>query len=234
MKSMIDHRRVFVVLSSLVASMSVSTGVLMMLEGKPITSATVQSYLLSALTPIHQDINSLVTHTNSPLQTSRWNYIIIYQSGNMSGDAADLMAGRLRGGVSGSGNPENVVPGANFHFVVDNNVNGDQNPDGFIEVGSVWKNQEATAPDCSWPYYHNHTSPQPYTNAIGVCLVGNVDSSLFSEAQMSSTLALVKTLQNKFNIPDSQVICQWAIRPGSNISPNQESFSASFSDLLKQ
>src|SRR5271155_2234419 len=170
-KPAVDHRRVFFVLSSLVASLSFSAIVLMMLEGKPVTSAIVQKYVLSAFTPA-QDVGTLVSGTSNPLQASRWNYIIVYQSGSMSGDAADLAAGHLRGGAGGS---EIAVPGVHFHFVVDADANNAQNPDGFIEVGSAWKNQESTSPISSWPYIHFHTSSSPYPSTVGICLIGNLD-----------------------------------------------------------
>lgn len=211
-KKPVSQKRVAVVLTSLVATLTLSAGLLLIVEGAPLT-ATPQ--MLG---------RPQVAETQVPLQVGAWNYIIVYESGTLAGDAASLAEGRTQGGPS---LPSAARPGANFHFVVD----GARGVDGELRVGSAWLRQESGAPYAGWPdvsYYHY----SPYNNAVGICLVGEVsrDGQVRPGASQASTATdLVRELQRKLNIPVSNVLFQWELEPNvSRMSASQKSFADNF------
>ncbi|NNM85460.1 MAG: N-acetylmuramoyl-L-alanine amidase [Phycisphaerales bacterium] len=231
-KTTVSQRRVLTVLSSLVASLTVGAGLLMLLEGQPITSP-VRS--LSATTPMDDNFSRAIKPLVS-LQPNRWNYIIIYQSNSLAGDASDLADGVLPGGQvpramdmrSAQERPKRVWP-VDFHFVVDNGQNADQKGDGTVEVGSSWLAQRSTAPVCQWPNYRNHNY-LPYKNAIGICVIGNLNVQGFSSNQVNSLAKLTRALQSKLSIPVSRVVFQWQIT--GHQTPAQAAFTRRFQQML--
>ncbi len=225
----VDSRRVIIVLASLVAALAFMTVVLSLLEGQPVTLPPMESYLLSA-SSAWQSRASLLK-TSASLRKNRWNYIIIYQSGGTAGNAADLAVGRSIGGNSAVKNADDPAAGVNFHFVVDNAHNGREQPAGYIEVGTAWREQFRTAPYCTWPYFQHHIYP-PYANAIGICFIGNVNSKPCTAAQTHSLVRLVRALQRKFNIPVSRVRFQWDI--AGSVTTREADFSRAFYQLLGQ
>ena len=205
----VSQKRVAVVLTSLVATLTVSAGLLLLAEGAPLT-ATPQ--MLG---------RPQVAETQVPLQVGAWNYIIVYESGTLVGDAASLAEGRLQGGP---GSPSATRPGANFHFVVD----GSRGVDGELKYGSAWQRQESGAPYAGWPdvsYYHY----SPYNNAVGICLAQDVTHEGISAPQVRTLTDLTRELQRKLNIPASNVLFQWELEPNvSHMSAYQKSLAENF------
>ncbi len=222
-----NHRRVFTVLSSLVATLSLTAGLLLLLEGQPITSAG--PYMMN-FTKNTQNWNSVI-HAAGPLRKGRWNYIIVYQSGSLSGNSAELSEGKDVGGIIRPQNAGNMTQGANFHFVVDNARNGIGNPDGYVQRGLAWQEQLSTAPYFSWPYLTPHHY-SAYANAVGVCIIGDINRKGYSSRQIRSTVSLIRTLQRRLNIPNSCVKLQWEIRGHS--TARERAFSREFHHLLRR
>lgn len=213
----ISHKRVFTVMVALLASLTFSAALLNLMQNQPLTGASVRPILMQADTSA-QSISALIKPT-VPLHRSQWNYIILYQSGESAGNLAGLKSGRQIGGVTGSAMAQRAA--VNFHFVVDNAENYRGYPSGNIEVGSSWQYQQPAAPYRTWPYYY-HTVPNPYQNAVGVCLVGNFSHHRISRRQLRAAVALVKGLQQKLGIPNSRVLFQWVLNPRG--TPTAEEF----------
>lgn len=222
----VDHRRVFTVLSSLVATLALTAGILLLLEGNPVTSAG--PYLLN-LSNTSQNWNSL-TRPSVPLQNGRWNYIIVYQTGRLSGNAAEVARGKDIGGLIRPYRTGNMTQGAEFQFVVDNARNGIGNPDGFVQQGLAWREQLSTAPDYSWPYLTRHHYSR-YVNAVCIGVVGDINRANYSPNQIRSMVLLVKALQRRLNIPNSGVKMQWEIR--GNVTAREQAFSREFHRLVR-
>ncbi len=223
----VNHRRVFTVLASLVATLATTAGLLLLLEGQPVTSAG--PYMMN-LSNTAQNLKSLI-RPSVTLRKGRWNYIIVYQSGGLSGNAAELSEGRHVGGLIRPLNAGNMTQGAYFHFVVDNARNGIGNPDGYIQQGKAWREQLSTAPYFSWPYLNSHHY-SAYANAVGVCIVGDINRSAYSSNQIRSTVSLIRTLERRLNIPNSCVKLQWEIR--GQATARERAFDHEFHHLLRR
>ncbi len=226
-KKTISHKRVFTVMVGLLASLTFSAVALSLMQNQPITNASVAPILLQADTSA-QSISAIIA-PKAKLRRSRWNYIIVYQSGRSSGDLAGLTSGRQVGGVSGSAMAPNA--GVDFHFVVDNARNPNGYPSGNIEVGHSWQAQAPAAPFRTWPYFY-HSIPHPYQNAIGVCLIGNLSIRQVSGRQLRSSVALIKGLQRRLGIPNARVICQWNLSRYSQPTAGEAAFARKLHYLL--
>ncbi len=228
-KKPVDMHRVIIVLGSLIVTLSLTVVVLAMAGGQPVH--LVQPYMLSA-TFSNQNMKTVLA-TAAPLPERRWDYIIIYQSGGLKGNAADLATGRMIGGVGAGNMALRPGLGVDFHFVVDNAANGNGKPDGNVEVGTAWKEQFSTAPFFSWPHF-NHHFYSPYANAVGICLIGNINQRPYTGSQVRNTVRLVRALQNRLRIPDYRVKFQWSpsVTGGKPMTAAQAAFSRAFYVLL--
>jgi len=101
-------------------------------------------------------VHGFPTYHCCTLQRGAWNYIIIYESGDLSGSAASLAEGRVAGGTELTP-PGTVRPKADFHFVVDNVRSRRGAVEGDVEVGLSWQNQAAGAPYAGWSDYRYHS-----------------------------------------------------------------------------
>jgi hypothetical protein len=164
--------------------------------------------------------------SGSPLQGRRWNYIIVYESGDLTARAASLADGHF------GGSPSTVRPKANFHFVIDSAYSGVGTVDGGLEVGTSWQRQDHGA-FAGWPDSRTHTFA-PYNDAVGICLAADLHRSPVSDAQLQSLLSLVRQLQQRLNIPTDRVLFSWDRPLGSaEPTPAREAFSRSFRSLLR-
>ena len=148
-KRPVSQKRVAVVLASLVATMTLSAGALLLMEGGPVGNAT------AGVAYETQDALAAELDPAVPLQPGPWQYIIVYESGDFAGSAASLADGRLGENAARS---STVRPKANFHFVIDSARSRHESAmDGELEVGTAWLNQEFSAPYAGWPdiRYHN-------------------------------------------------------------------------------
>jgi hypothetical protein len=225
-KKPVSQKRVAVVLASLVGTLTFSAGVLLLMEGpaggvgSPAMGAAYQA------TPVTAQVEPA-----TPLRQGDWNYIIVYESGDLAGSAASLAEGRVYGEPN---LPSSTVrPKANFHFVIDSARSRRDAVDGELEVGTTWQKQEPGAPYAGWPdvRYH-HVSP--YNNAVGVCFIGNLAREPISETQNRSLIQVVRELQNRLNIPKDRVLFQWELEPNvRHMTALQRDFAASFRTNLE-
>ena len=106
-KKPVSQKRVAVVLASLVGTMTISAAMLLLMEG----GALGTGFPGFAVNP---DSFSAKLDPVVPLQPQTWNYIIIYESGDLTASADSLAEGRETGGTNTPPRPM-----ANFHFVID-------------------------------------------------------------------------------------------------------------------
>lgn len=200
-KKTVSQKRVAIVLASLVGTMTLSAGMLLFLENGPLGATPFQA---AAVDP------ASVMRTTTPLQTSAWDYIIVYESGDSAGCAASFADGRVKGVGTYATNAGRQK--ANFHFVVDNAESKPGALEGELEVGSSWLNQGMGAPHAGWPDPSNHTYTS-YKNAIGICVVGDLHQKPFSDAQNRSVVQLIRELQQQLRIPKDKIRFQWELPP---------------------
>ena len=123
----------------------------------------------------------------------RWQGIIIHHSGVSYGCAAHEDKYHKSIGWDGLG----------YDFVINNGVykNGYGEPDGLVEVGYRWRQQKTGAhcrPEGDWSnYWNEHT--------IGICLIGDFEKTRPTERQWQSLVKLLRFLQNRYDIPTSQI-----------------------------
>ncbi len=84
-----------------------------------------------------------------------------------------------------------------YHFVIGN---GSGSGDGAIEIGTRWYKQK-------WGAHCGHTPNNEYNEfGIGICLVGNFNRQMPSQAQLDSLRRLTVYLAHKFQIPPQRII----------------------------
>jgi hypothetical protein len=216
-KKPVSQKRVAVVLASLVGTMTISAGVLLLMEGGALGTSVPGAFVAS---PVDRSAQLIA----APLQGKTWNYIIIYESADASASAETLAEGRVTGG---SNPAKSVRPKANFHFVIEMG--------GARQVGTSWLKQEPGAPPASWPDSRSYTSPS-YTNAVGVCLAADINRGKLGQAQHETLLQTVRDLQRLYNIPKENVLFQWDRRLDAHgarpATPTQLQYDAQFRSQL--
>lgn len=229
-KKPVSQKRVATVLVSLVATLTVSAGVLLLMEGGAVGSSPLAVAVENGgLSGGGVDNGTLATIDASiPLPQGAWDYIIVYESGDLAASSASLADGRMTGGTLVSSNT--VRTKADFHFVIDGSRSG-SGMDGKLEVGTAWNTQEPGAPFAGWPDVRYH-SFKPYTNAVGICLVGDLSRQPLSDAQHQTLTQAVQELQRVYHIPKDHVLFQWEASrldkrlPALQPSPAQEALAA--------
>lgn len=119
------ERRTLIVWSTLVASMTIASGLLMWLEPRPLVA---DSGLALAAVDSGPEQLSAIFAAPSELRADRWDRIVVHHSGQMRGDAEsiDELHRSLR------------YEGLQYHFVIGN---GTGSGDGVVELGRRWMQQ---------------------------------------------------------------------------------------------
>lgn len=133
--------------------------------------------------------DNLIPFTNdpddlfSPPKADRpWKFIVLHHSAGAAGsyDSID-QEHRKRLGWQGCG----------YHFVIGN---GSESPDGRIEVAQRWANQKHGV------HCRDGKAPDVSEYGIGVCLVGDLETSPPTERQIAAARALVAYLCDRYQI----------------------------------
>lgn len=127
-------------------------------------------------------------------QADRWRYIVVHHTATRDGNAETINVLHLRRGWK---------EGMGYHFLIDNGTDG--RADGEIEVGRRWIRQMDGA--------HANKSNMNHIG-IGISLVGNFSEIQLGDKQLSSLVMLVKALQARYGIPNSNVIGHGSV-PGA-------------------
>lgn len=182
-KRVVPDKRTITVLAALVIGMTLTSGILLILEPGPVaplTGVTLQS-IDTTITP-----EDRLFDIPQPLD---WRAIIIHDSGTRTGSAETLSAAHEQLGKGGLAH----------HFVINN---GSRETDGTIEIGFRWSSQLIGA------YLHGERADWYNRHGIGICLIGDGDQDGFSDAQLRELIWLVRELQARFNIPKSEIHTQ--------------------------
>jgi hypothetical protein len=214
-KKPVSQKRVATVLASLVGALTMSAGVLLLMEGGALGTSPMGAAVDS---PSLQE----TLDTSVPLRADVWKFIIVYESGDVAGSAATLSDGRMTGG-QGPINP--VRPKANFHFVIDNARSG-RGADGNLERGTTWLNQEAGAPYAGWRDLSPYSTIPYYTGSVGVCFIGDLNREPISALQHKTLIQTVRELQRNLNVADDCIRFQWEL--AGNGTPAQKAYAEQF------
>jgi hypothetical protein len=168
--------RKIVVLTSLVAMLSLASALLLFLAPPPLAAEGFNSLWASDHGPFLDEIFK----TSVAAKVERWKFIYIHHSATSGGCARTL-----------------ALPGVGLcdHFVIGNG-NGCQ--DGEIQIGPRWNTQQ---PPSAPP---GVDSIQP--TCISICLIGDFDRSMPTPTQVRRLSQLVTTLQTQFRIGADKVI----------------------------
>jgi N-acetylmuramoyl-L-alanine amidase len=173
------------VLGALVAAMTVTSGLLMMLEPGPTVPRS--GVALQSIDRGDENAKPQDKLFETAAMEVRWASIVVHDSRTPQGSAQTMHRIHQQLGRGGLG----------YHFVIDNGPGTD---DGKIEVGFRWSSQ---APGAFFD-----TEAVQLNDAIGICLIGDGEAGRFTEAQLGQVVWLVRQLQQRYNIPKTSVYAQ--------------------------
>jgi hypothetical protein len=170
-----QSRRSFIVLSSLVGVLTLTSVLLRAMQGTPLTPDAASS-LMEGDSPTALRV---IFNTQVAPRSHRWQSIYVHHSRTARGDAASL---------------SNGADGCGDHFVIGN---GDGALDGEIQFTQRWNLQQPAdpAPGCV----------NVDASCISICLVGDFDRTAPTPMQLKRLEHLTQTLQERFRIPASAV-----------------------------
>jgi N-acetylmuramoyl-L-alanine amidase len=120
---------------------------------------------------------------------SRWRYIVIHHSGGGSGDLELLLRVHRQRQAR---DPIDEIP---YHFVI-----GNGRGMGLGEVAETGRWQRRL-----WGAHMSRRNPDRNMRGIGICLIGNFETTQVPEAQFQAALALTRQLMQRFSIPPDDV-----------------------------
>lgn len=203
-------RRAHVVWGTLLATMTAVGGLLYALD-KPRSAGNQGVSLPALLAPAASSSIEGVLATRTPLDTSRWQGIVIHHTASPYATPQTLEAQAK----------DQKLQGLGYHFVIGNGSGMD---DGEVHVGYRWLAQlpgAHTAGDKA-DWYNRH--------AIGICLVGNGDREAFTDAQMRRLVQLVRTLADELKIPRERIVLHRDL--ANTTSPGRLFAAASFREQI--
>lgn len=220
-KQPVSQKRVAIVLASLVGTLTLSAGALLLMEGGLGGSPAL------AVAYERPTVRAMIAPA-TPIPQGQWRHIIIYESNDPTANAATLIQGTVAGNV----NPSRYA--APFHFVVGSSMGRPRALDGELEVGASWKNQQVGIPHAGWPDVRYNAIPiQMRDRVVGVCLAADIARKAPSDAQFRTLLHLVHELQQQLQIPSQNIHFQWEISPNdATATEAQRAFAKDFRSAL--
>lgn len=169
-------QRKFIVFTSLVGVLTVTSALLLAFAPAPLT-ADAASSLFAIEAPSSLDV---IYDTQTPTNPSRWKYVYIRHTRTAAGNALTL--GQNTGEFGD-------------HFVIGN---GDGCIDGEIQIGQRWNQQQPALP----PMKGAMIDP----SCVSISLVGDFDRTVPTSTQLRRLSQLVGTLQGRLGIPADHVL----------------------------
>ncbi|MHC4976736.1 MAG: peptidoglycan recognition protein family protein [Planctomycetota bacterium] len=184
-QSPLAGNRSAIVWTSLLVSMTVVGGLLMLVQGSPAPRIDGLALSMPVAAQGPSRVESIY-RTREDLDASRWDGIVIHHSGSTFGSPASIAEQHERSGIMGLG----------YHFVIGN---GQGTEDGELHVGYRWLEQ--------LPGAHSAGPEGDYYNQryIGICLVGDGDRRPFTETQIQRLLDLTASLRQELGLPMESV-----------------------------
>ena len=189
---MSSRERMTKVLGCLVLSVTAGAILLKLLQPDPLLNVTAFS-LSATFTPIQR-----IFETRVPVESTPWQYVLIYQSGSASGNAQTIAE-------SYQLQRRQDLP---YHFVINN---GSGAPDGRIQVSQQWVQQKSAAS------YSLPNAGQASGSVIRICLIGDFNAAGPAPTQMKQLRALLKSLQKQCKIPSQNI----SLASSGQLGPNQ-------------
>lgn len=191
-----DPRRIRAVWVSFIAVMTVVGGTLLLLDGRPVPRVDGMSLSPLAATSWGAAPSAIdpIATTRKPLDTHRWQAIVIHHSGSVVGTPASIEADHQARNLRGLGH----------HFIIGN---GQGMENGQLHIGYRWLDQLPGA---------HATGPQGEAynlHAISICLVGDGNRRSFTPEQLQRLQTLIATLRAKLEIPADRVVLHSEIAP---------------------
>jgi hypothetical protein len=168
-------RRTFVVLSSLVGVLTLTSVLLRAMQGAPLTADAASGLMASD----SRAALEVVFNTQVAPHPARWKSIYVHHSRTPAGNAAALSRGDA---------------GCGDHFVVGN---GNGAVDGEIQFTRRWNLQQPADPA------PGEISVDGL--CVSICVVGDLDRGAPTPTQLKRLEFLVQTLQERLRIPASEV-----------------------------
>ena len=184
-----------VVLCTLVAAMTVTSGLLIFLEPGPV--APMPGVALQSIDRGEKPQDSLF---KTDRVQAPWKAIIIHDSRTSQGSAESLNHIHEKLGRGGLG----------YHFVIDNGPSSTDN--GKIEVGFRWSSQV--------PGDFFDASATPWPDAIGICLIGDGERGRFTDQQLRQIVWLTQQLQKRYGIAKDKVYTQIGAQTAASSFPD--------------
>ncbi len=190
--------RVRVVWVSFLGAMTLAGGMLLAIDGRPSPrSDGVSLSALAAATTIGSTSSDPLTQTRKPLDTARWQAIVIHHSGSTRGDPTSIEKEHRDAGFKSLGH----------HFIIGNGSGMD---DGQVHIGYRWLDQlpgaHAAGPNGDW--YNQHS--------ISICLVGDGNRQGFTQGQIQQLNTLIESLRKQLGLPADRVLLHSDLAPVSD------------------
>jgi N-acetyl-anhydromuramyl-L-alanine amidase AmpD len=173
-------------------------------QGQLSETVTLTSERQTSITTVMQDVASNSQGSESVCwkaltgdsQPRAWRYIVLHHTATQRGTVAEIDAShRRRVDETGA-----HWLGIGYHFVIGN---GHGMADGELEATFRWERQLAGA----------HAGQRDYNEAgIGICLVGHLDRSAPTSAQLAAASRLIQQLSHEYQIPAERIIGHRDIR----------------------
>ena len=171
-----SSQRKFIVFTSLIGVLTVTSALLLALAPAPVSPDAANSlYAIDA--PSTLDV---IFDTKVPANPGRWKYVYVRHTRTTSGNALTLGQGSR---------------GIGDHFVIGN---GNGAIDGEIQIGQRWDQQVTALPPI------NGATIDPA--CISTTLVGDFDRTVPTPTQLHRLSQLVRTLQNRLGIRADHVL----------------------------
>jgi N-acetyl-anhydromuramyl-L-alanine amidase AmpD len=123
-----------------------------------------------------------------------WRYIVIHHSASAGGNAYTIDQMHRRKGWDGIA----------YHFLI---TNGKGGPDGGLYVSPRWKQQKHGAHAGGLHWDADPEARNGYNEfGIGICLVGNFQSSAPTRRQLSTLAKLVRELRAEHRVPADHIV----------------------------
>ncbi len=205
--------RTTMVWGAFIMAMTLVGGVLVLTDPNPAPDLH-SGRSLAGLLPSAVDSKRTVIDTDQAIDSTRWNEIIIEDSGQPHGSVESITRNAQAHGSQGF--PQ--------HFLIGN---GNGMGDGDLHLSYRWNNQQIAQPIKILTSQSDQADA--HDGAVRICLVGNLENRPFTTSQLDRLAALIAGLQQELNIPITHVRFQTDYEVDSQIAnPNfdQQAFYA--------